>query len=401
MANPTKHTYSNESRPTNEPEALKTFLALNALFIVVSVTLSTAILGAYLYQSWPILKLHALVGESNPLTFGALLTGLVALSGLIFAIDRDRGDRFRFAEAKQLRGIVSLIIFFAGICNVIWEYMRAAMKISTYRLASETSAAGEKDHYRSLASIGAPRDIKIILDDGWVRAPVFLDKDMLLAWLSPSTLLLLLASSAAISLLFTATFVAQAQYFHIQDQSDRVQERIASREQAIAFLAALADQLEGYEVSLKKRSIPWAVVAKCVLLVAAAYGIRFVYRGSLLSRGFSPFTADAASSVLMGLIVLNALLLGFGLYHYRRYAWSLGLLVDRAKAYYYLGMMGITASAAILIGFAYELEVGMFLLAAAALQIGYSYDFVARVRKFQDNAINHDPKETSDAQESH
>lgn len=61
--------------------------------------------------------------ESNPITFGAFLTGVVALVGLYYLIEFDYESRFEAEAGEAIQNLLTLVILAVGIINIEWEYL--------------------------------------------------------------------------------------------------------------------------------------------------------------------------------------------------------------------------------------------------------------------------------------
>ncbi|OFT77349.1 hypothetical protein HMPREF3104_02395 [Corynebacterium sp. HMSC30G07] len=64
------------------------------------------------------------LGTNNPISLGALLTGLIAVVALYYAIEIDHFERFRKAEGEFIQLLSTLAVLIGGLTNLIWEYLR-------------------------------------------------------------------------------------------------------------------------------------------------------------------------------------------------------------------------------------------------------------------------------------
>lgn len=91
-------------------------------------TIATCAFTALMLLWWRDLNtLSSLVGTSNPITLGALLTGFVALVGFNFLIMQDDGLLFGWKEGTDLQKLIALILMSAGIINLTWELLRSIL----------------------------------------------------------------------------------------------------------------------------------------------------------------------------------------------------------------------------------------------------------------------------------
>lgn len=61
--------------------------------------------------------------QDNPLTFGAFLTGVVALVGLYYLIEIDNGERFDGPSGEAVQKILTGVILAVGFLNLEWEFL--------------------------------------------------------------------------------------------------------------------------------------------------------------------------------------------------------------------------------------------------------------------------------------
>ncbi|WP_141761597.1 hypothetical protein [Corynebacterium sp. HMSC036E10] len=61
--------------------------------------------------------------ESNPITFGAFLTGVIALVGLYYLIEFDNEHLFEEEPGEAVQNLLTLVILAVGIMNVEWEFL--------------------------------------------------------------------------------------------------------------------------------------------------------------------------------------------------------------------------------------------------------------------------------------
>lgn len=104
-----------------------------------------------------LLHLSLYLGETNPITFGAVATGFVALAGLAFLISRDEGEIFDIAGGDGLKGIVNLGLFTFGGINIVWEQLRVLLDVFAHNLLVKENALGREN----ITDIG-------FLDGRWV-----------------------------------------------------------------------------------------------------------------------------------------------------------------------------------------------------------------------------------------
>ena len=97
------------------------------LFAVGGLTLS-------IYQDPCVLNQE--LGANNPLTLGAIVTGIIALAGLYYFIETDETNFFREDAGNFVQGLAAVTILLAGISNLCWEYLRV--------LASQNSATNSE-----------------------------------------------------------------------------------------------------------------------------------------------------------------------------------------------------------------------------------------------------------------
>lgn len=99
------------------------------IWVFFAIFLSTFFLSGLLIAILPIPFL--LVGdgvkilstESNPITFGAFLTGVVALVGLYYLIEFDYESRFEAEAGEAIQNLLTIVILSVGIINIEWEYL--------------------------------------------------------------------------------------------------------------------------------------------------------------------------------------------------------------------------------------------------------------------------------------
>ena len=61
--------------------------------------------------------------ESNPITFSAFLTGVIALVGLYYLIEFDNEHLFEKEPGEALQNLLTLVILTVGVMNVEWEFL--------------------------------------------------------------------------------------------------------------------------------------------------------------------------------------------------------------------------------------------------------------------------------------
>ena len=64
------------------------------------------------------------LGTNNPISLGALLTGLIAVVALYYAIEIDHFERFRKAEGEFIQTLCALAVLVGAYANFVWEYLR-------------------------------------------------------------------------------------------------------------------------------------------------------------------------------------------------------------------------------------------------------------------------------------
>lgn len=119
--------------------ALTPVVLFIALFAVGGLTLS-------FYQD-PCVLNHEL-GANNPLTLGAIVTGIIALAGLYYFIETDATNFFREDAGNSVQGLAAVTILLAGISNLCWEYLRV-LALQNSETASETGICTASKQYGS------------------------------------------------------------------------------------------------------------------------------------------------------------------------------------------------------------------------------------------------------------
>ena len=101
------------------------FLAVSLLFLfLLSVSvIPFGILTLVVYLDRPA-ELCRDLGTNNPISLGALLTGLIAVVALYYAIEIDHFERFRKAEGEFIQTLCALTILVGACANLVWEYLR-------------------------------------------------------------------------------------------------------------------------------------------------------------------------------------------------------------------------------------------------------------------------------------
>ena len=93
---------------TDEPTNAITEFAIVGL-VVILLAFILSIFGMFIYMDkGDVEVLSSQLGGSNPISLGALLTGLVAAGGITYAIDRDRGNRFTLEDGSSIQVLISL-----------------------------------------------------------------------------------------------------------------------------------------------------------------------------------------------------------------------------------------------------------------------------------------------------
>ena len=114
---------------TDEPTNAITEFAIVGL-VVILLAFILSIFGMFIYMDkGDVEVLSSQLGGSNPISLGALLTGLVAAGGITYAIDRDRGNRFTLEDGSSIQVLISTVALIAVILNVVWEYMRSVTSV--------------------------------------------------------------------------------------------------------------------------------------------------------------------------------------------------------------------------------------------------------------------------------
>lgn len=118
-----------EEAPSRESSASRQirndFLALlfATLFLLSVGVIPFGILTLLVYLDRPA-DLCRDLGANNPISLGALLTGLIAVVALYYAIEIDHFERFRKAEGEFIQTLCALTVLVGACANLVWEYLR-------------------------------------------------------------------------------------------------------------------------------------------------------------------------------------------------------------------------------------------------------------------------------------
>ncbi|OFT70326.1 hypothetical protein HMPREF3145_04820 [Corynebacterium sp. HMSC05C01] len=64
------------------------------------------------------------LGSNSPISLGAFLTGVVALVGLYFVIEKDPERYFKDSSGETVQSVTIFVILGVGLLNIYWEYLR-------------------------------------------------------------------------------------------------------------------------------------------------------------------------------------------------------------------------------------------------------------------------------------
>lgn len=109
-----------ETRTRTERAAYKEFFAV---FIAMLLTIGVAVIFLPLPFFLCGAKFTGANNGSNPLSFSALLTGVVALVGLYYIIESDNGAKFEGPAGEAVQKLLVGAILLVGFLNVEWEFL--------------------------------------------------------------------------------------------------------------------------------------------------------------------------------------------------------------------------------------------------------------------------------------
>ncbi|OFT29266.1 hypothetical protein HMPREF3171_07985 [Corynebacterium sp. HMSC08F01] len=343
--------------PTN---AITEFAIVGLLVTFVAFILS--IVGMFFYVNGHVEQLSAQLGSSNPLSLGALLTGLVAAGGITYAIDRDRGDRFTLEDGSSIQLLISAVALIAVILNVVWEYMRSVT--SVYKQQLEVHKSG------------------LHTGNATENAPTLSLVDLVVAWFSPNVLMVASVSAGALAIFFTLSTASRPNVLRIHGQTQTVSRRLTNRENATAFLKMLNSEVGDLRPALGATS-HWISRLVGIVLI----GLVFAGPVAVFWISDGPESPRKATAAFLTLGTVGVGCLAFAFRQHRRQVLSFGLLADKSTAYYYLCMLGLVTLGTIVVGFLIAPVAGIALLVVTITYSVLHVRFIHQVRKFQHKAI--------------
>ncbi|MDK8800541.1 hypothetical protein [Corynebacterium coyleae] len=344
---------------TDEPTNAITEFAIVGL-VVILLAFILSIFGMFIYMDkGDVEVLSSQLGGSNPISLGALLTGLVAAGGITYAIDRDRGNRFTLEDGSSIQVLISTVALIAVILNVVWEYMRSVTSVHKQhveRFIKEQQSSNATD-----------------------EAPTLSFVDLVFAWFSPNVLMVAFVSAGALAIFFTLSTASRPDLQRIHNKTQAVSKRLASRENATAFLQLLNTELGDFRPALSRAS-HWKSRSLLIGLIVA--GTICVFQATYTSEN-----SLIATVAFLVLGVLGMSCLAFAFKQHRRQVLSFGLLVQKSTAYYYLSMLGLVTLGTVAVGFLLAPALGGVLLAVTVSYCVLHFLFIHKVKKFQNKAI--------------
>lgn len=113
---------------------LKEFTAIAVGYGLIALFTTCILSAATLIAYGDLAHLSLTMGNTNPISLGALLTGFVALAGFSFLITQDKGELFGLSEGADLQRLITLLLMLAGAINILWEFLRTALNLYARRV---------------------------------------------------------------------------------------------------------------------------------------------------------------------------------------------------------------------------------------------------------------------------
>lgn len=342
-------------------------------FLIVSLTFALSIVGmlAFTRRSEAMDSFSAILGTTNPLTFGGLLTGVVAASGLYYAIERDRGNRLSFSEGSGLQAIILSAALIAAILNAVWEYMRAVAGLYDFR---------QKTYRESLDNCAK----KSISEDACPASRADITTvDLLSTWFSPNVLIVTFVSAAVIATLLVLVALSKPDLLQLGNQARIVSQRIEKRAQATAFVTSLYEDVGDFRTVFDQKYLWRSRAGRFIALLILFWAVSYVIPPS---DHPDPEIPTRFFFIFLGLFSTMPLTCAFR--EHFRYVLSFGLLTDRATSYYYLILMGFVSAGAVVVGFAFSFVTGLLLSVWSIIVCTRHIFSIKRITSYQQAATS-------------
>lgn len=313
----------------------------------------------------------AILGTTNPLTFGGLLTGVVATSGLYYAIERDRGNRLSFSQGTDLQVIILSAALIAAILNAVWEYMRAVAGLYDFR---------EKT-YRDSLDYCAKR---FISEDVCPASKADITTvDLLCTWFSPNVLIVTFVSAAVIATLLVLVALSKSDLLQLSNQARVVSQRIEKRAEATAFVTSLYEDVGDFRTAFDQKYSWWSRAGRFLALLILFWAVSYIIPSS---DHPDPEVPIRFFFIVLGFFSTLPLTCAFR--EHFRYVLSFGLLTDRATSYYYLILLGFVSAGAVVVGFAFSFVTGLLLSGWSIIVCARHIFSIKRITTYQQAATS-------------
>lgn len=127
------------------------------------------------------------LGSNSPISLGAFLTGVVALVGLYFVIEKDPERYFKDSSGETVQSVTIFVILGVGLLNIYWEYLRV--------LAQRAIANTCDPKHCTQDQPGTPPETPSQIGSEW---------ELLLPILSPNLILLTLTTCLVVGVCWAA-----------------------------------------------------------------------------------------------------------------------------------------------------------------------------------------------------